>query len=93
MAHAASVSHSHIACSPGIQGGEPVIKGTRFPVRSVVHHILLEGYSPEELCRQFPRLSLGAVYDALAYYYDHKKELDACFREQREEYWKKKPKI
>jgi uncharacterized protein (DUF433 family) len=29
------VEHSYVAKDPKIQGGEPVIKGTRFPVRSV----------------------------------------------------------
>ena len=30
------VNHYYITHNPRIQGGEPIIKGTRFPVRSVV---------------------------------------------------------
>jgi hypothetical protein len=34
------------------------------------------GWSPEELHFQHPYLSLGQIYSALAYYWDHKDELD-----------------
>ena len=33
--------------------------------------------TPEELRGAFPQLSLGAIYDALAYYYDNRDEVDA----------------
>jgi len=35
------------------------------------------GWSPEELHFQFPGLPLGQIHAALAYYWDHKDELDA----------------
>lgn len=34
------------------------------------------GWSPEELHFQYPHLSLGQIYSALAYYEDHKEVLD-----------------
>jgi hypothetical protein len=34
------------------------------------------GWSPEELHFQHPYLSLGQIYSALAYYWDHQTELD-----------------
>jgi hypothetical protein len=34
------------------------------------------GWSPEELHFQFPYLTLGQIYSALAYYWDHQDELD-----------------
>jgi hypothetical protein len=34
------------------------------------------GWSPEELHFQHPYLSLGQIYSALAYYWDHKGVLD-----------------
>ena len=34
------------------------------------------GWSPEELHFQHPYLSMGQIYSALAYYWDHKDELD-----------------
>ena len=34
------------------------------------------GWSPEELHFQHPHLTMGQIYSALAYYWDHKAELD-----------------
>ena len=34
------------------------------------------GWSAEELNFQFPHLALGQIYSALAYYWDHREELD-----------------
>jgi hypothetical protein len=34
------------------------------------------GWSPEELYFQHPYLTLGQIYSALAYYWDHQSELD-----------------
>jgi hypothetical protein len=34
------------------------------------------GWSPEELRFQHPHLTLGQIHSALAYYWDHQKELD-----------------
>jgi uncharacterized protein (DUF433 family) len=34
------------------------------------------GWSPEELAFQYPHLTLGQIYSALAYYWDHRDELD-----------------
>ena len=54
-----------------------MIRGTRFPVRSVVVYVLRHGVTPEEMVRDWPHLTLGQVYGALAFYYDHKAEIDA----------------
>ena len=37
---------------------------------------LAHGWSPEELFFQHPYLTLGQIHAALAYYWDHKQELD-----------------
>jgi uncharacterized protein (DUF433 family) len=56
--------------------GVPVIAGTTMKVVELVTAYLAHGWSPEELHFQFPRLSLGQIHSALAYYWDHKDELD-----------------
>jgi len=61
------ISHYYITCNPKIQGGEPIIKGTRFPIRSIVFYIIKGGMLPEELEKEFPQLSLASIYDALSY--------------------------
>lgn len=71
------VMHPHITSDPAICGGSPCIAGTRFTVRAVVVYILRHGDTPEEVHAAFPHLSLAAIYDALAYYYDNREEVDA----------------
>jgi uncharacterized protein (DUF433 family) len=56
--------------------GVPAISGTRM---KVVHLVLSQrayGWSPEELHFQYPHLTLGQIHSALAYYHDHREELD-----------------
>ncbi len=55
----------------------PTIAGTRIEVIEVVLDKIAYGWSPEEIHLQHPHLSLGQIYSALAYYWDHKEELDA----------------
>lgn len=52
------------------------IAGTRTKVVGLVLDKLAYGWSPEEIHFQHPRLSLGQIYSALAYYADHRDELD-----------------
>jgi len=86
MARAAEkVTHFYITSRKNYCGGSPVIKGTKFPVRSVVNYILRQGLSPEELVKEFPHLTLAQVYDALSYYYDHQEEIERELRENTEE--------
>jgi uncharacterized protein (DUF433 family) len=82
---AEKVDHPYIVSHKEFCGGSPVIKGTRFPVRSVVNYVLRQGVSPEEIVGEFSHLTLAQVYDALSYYYDHKDDIDLDFRENSEE--------
>src|SRR5687768_6832589 len=56
--------------------GVPVIAGTTMKVIELVVEQAAYGWSPEELHFQHPYLSLGQIHSALAYYWDHKDELD-----------------
>lgn len=82
--------HPYITRRKNYCGGEPIIKGTKFPVRSVVTYVLHQGMTPEELVALFPHLTLAQVYDALSYYYDHKEEIDQILVGNTEEYWQAK---
>ena len=55
----------------------PIITGTNMKVIELVLEKSAYGWSPEELHFQHPHLSLGQIHSALAYYWDHQKELDA----------------
>jgi uncharacterized protein (DUF433 family) len=54
----------------------PVIAGTNIKVVELVLDHLAYGWSPEEIHFQHPTLSMGQIHSALAYYWDHKSELD-----------------
>lgn len=75
------VDHPYITSLKDYCGGSPTIRGTRFPVRSVVNYVLRQGISPEELVKEFAQLTLAQIYDALSYYYDHKEEIEKDIRE------------
>lgn len=73
---AKKIDHPYVVSKKDLCGGSPVIRGTKFPVRSVVNYVLRQGISPEELVREFTHLTLAQVYDALSYYYDHKETVE-----------------
>jgi uncharacterized protein (DUF433 family) len=78
---AKSTEHPYIVSQADYCGGSPVIKGTKFPVRSVVNYVLHPGTSPEGLVKEFSHLTLAQVYDALSFYYDNKKSVDKDLRD------------
>ncbi len=54
----------------------PMIAATTMKVIELVIAKKAYGWSPEELHFQYPHLSLGKIYSALAYYWDHQETLD-----------------
>jgi uncharacterized protein (DUF433 family) len=56
--------------------GVPLIGDTTMKVVELVTSHQAYGWSPEELAFQYPYLTLGQIHSALAYYWDHKAELD-----------------
>ncbi len=59
-----------------LENGVPVISGAAMKVIELVAEKIAYGWSPEELHFQHPYLSLGQIYSALAYYWDHAPELE-----------------
>ena len=55
----------------------PLIAGTTMKVVELVLAQAAYGWSAEELRIQFSHLTLGQIYSALAYYWDHRDELDS----------------
>ena len=55
--------HPYIAQRATVQGGEPIILGTRVPVRTIVRYVLRQGIAPEVVVKEFPHLTLAQVYD------------------------------
>lgn len=57
-----------------ILGGDPRIEGTRIGVLHVYELVVEGDHSPADIADQLD-LSLGQVYEALAYYYNHPDEM------------------
>jgi uncharacterized protein (DUF433 family) len=66
----------HITITPGIRGGKPRIAGRRITVADVATWYLRQNRSVDEIVSDFG-LSHAQVHAALAYYYDHRTEIDA----------------
>lgn len=76
-----SVLDQHIEITPGIAGGKPRIAGHRVTVANIVIWHEWMGQSADEIAAEY-KLTLSDIYAALAYYYDHRAEIDASIREE-----------
>ncbi len=56
--------------------GIPYLAGTRIKVAHLAAEHTNYGWDGKELADQHPPLTLGQVYSALAYYWDHKEAVD-----------------
>lgn len=66
--------HPHVVRTVDVLGGEPRVVGSRVPVRQVLQ-LSEAGLRAEEIAAEYPPLTLGQVYDALSYAYDHPEEI------------------
>jgi len=77
-------SREHIAVIPDRCGGKAHVAGHRIKVRHIAAWHDRLGKSPDEIVAEHPGLTLADVYAALAYYYDHREEIDADMRSDAE---------
>lgn len=73
-----------VATVPGVQGGAPVIRGTRTPVGSIISYLRTYGGDQQEVQTALPHLTGREIQAAIAYYACHKAEVDADLREHSE---------
>ncbi len=73
-----------IVREPRILGGEPTVKGTRVPVRSVVltHR---DYHDIARVCDAYPMLDRAAVEETLAFYKANREEIDGYIAENEAE--------
>jgi uncharacterized protein (DUF433 family) len=65
----------HITVTPGLRGGKPHIADRRITVSDVAFWHLKLGMSVAKIAAEY-NLSLASVHAALAYYFDHRAEID-----------------
>jgi uncharacterized protein (DUF433 family) len=69
----------HIEVTPGVAGGKPHIAGHRITVQDIVIWHERMGKSADEIAVEYD-LSLADIYAALAYYFDHRPELERAMQ-------------
>ncbi len=74
--------NQHIEITPGIAGGKPRIAGHRITVENIVIWHERLGKSADEIASDYD-ITLADVYAALAYYFDHRNEIDQSLEESR----------
>jgi uncharacterized protein (DUF433 family) len=79
-ATAAAILYPHISKKAEVCGGKACIDGTRVRVMDIVA-LQRHGHTVEEMLEHFDSrpLTPAEVYSALAYYHDHKEEIEASF--------------
>ena len=70
-----ATSYRYIVQRVGVRSGHAIVEGTRIGVHDVVA-MIRTGATVDEVTVSFPRLTRAQVYECLAYYEDHKDELD-----------------
>lgn len=76
-----ATAYEHITLT---ENGVPIIEGTTTKIIEIVLETKAYGWSPEEVHFQHPYLSLGQIYSAMAYYFDHSAEFEREIRERLE---------
>lgn len=81
---ATEIIHPYITINEKIAKDKPIITGTRTRVTNIIAYYKL-GYTPEELAREFPHLTLSQIHDALSYYYENMNKIDREIDEEKED--------
>jgi uncharacterized protein (DUF433 family) len=77
-----ALSYRYLTTLPGVCAGRTIIAGTRIGVHDVIG-LLQNGETVDTIIpRCFPELKRSQVYECLAYYEDHRPEIDGLVAEQ-----------
>jgi uncharacterized protein (DUF433 family) len=77
-----SETYRYITRSPGVRSGNPAVENTRIAVHDVIG-LLQNGETIDTLqANCFPQLTRSQIYECLAYYEDHRGEIDLLVARQ-----------
>jgi uncharacterized protein (DUF433 family) len=82
--------YPHVVRTPGVVGGSPRVAGTRLTV-SAIADLWTRGDTLDNLLDMFPGLTAAGVHSALAYYWDHRAEVDREIAENDPVNWFRDP--
>ena len=77
-----ATEYLYIVRDDEILHGEPIVRGTRTPVRAIVETWRM-GVAPEEIIKGMPHLTLAQVFGALTYYSDRQAEINRYIEQNR----------
>jgi len=77
-------TYRYLVKTPGIRGGNAHVEGTRIAVHDVIG-LLQNGETVDSVPRELPPLTRAQVYECLAYYEDHRPEIDLLIARQMSE--------
>ena len=77
-----SATYAHVEITPD---GVPIVTGTKTKVLEIALDRIAYHWDADEIRRQHPHLTLGQIHSALAWYYDHRQEMDREIQSQLEE--------
>ncbi len=77
-----SETYRYIVRLPDVRGGNPIVENTRIAVHDVIG-LLQNGETIDTLqANCFPQLTRSRIYECLAYYEDHRGEIDLLVARQ-----------
>ena len=77
-----STGYRYLTRKPDVRGGTAIIEGTRIGVHDVIG-LLQNGETVDSiLVSCFPSLTRAQIYECLAYYEDHRDEINLLVAEQ-----------
>lgn len=79
---AIDVIREHIEIVEGAGGPKVRIAGSRIRVLDVVIWHERFGMTPEEIVAEYPMITLADVHAALAYYWDHRDDIEAAIQRE-----------
>jgi uncharacterized protein (DUF433 family) len=77
-----AIKTEHIVSRPEVCGGKPCIADTRIRVQDIYVWHEVQGQSADEIASRFAHITLADVYAALAYYWDHRGEIQRQMDEE-----------
>ena len=77
-----TLGYRYITCEFGVRSGHAIVQGTRIGVHDVIG-LLQSGETVDSVVANcFPTLTRAQVYECLAYYEDHRGEVDLLVARQ-----------
>ena len=75
------MTYPYVISDPAVCAGQPHVQGTRITVQQIALEVERLGMTPDEVLAAHPHLTLAQVHATMAYFYDHRQEIENTARE------------